>query len=312
MSPSDTLVTGVGQCSLDYLALVDSYPAVDTKKEVLQWSEQGGGPVATALVTLARLGLRTRFHGIVGEDEAGHKIRRSLLKEGVDVSGLMTRIRGTSQVAFIAVERGTAQRTIFWRRAKGSELTAHELGNRFLDGASILLLDGLMPEVSLFAARKARSMLVPSVLDAGRLRPGMLELARTCDYVVASEEFARDLDWEVTEEALGKERESHGIQVLTVTRGGKGNVTVWRDGSFRVDAFAVEAVDTTGAGDVFHGGFIYGLLRQWSLRESVIFASAVAALKCTEIGGRAGIPRLPEVMAFLQERGYVFSDRSPR
>ena len=97
-----------------------------------------------------------------------------------------------------------------------------------------------------------------------------------------------------------------------MTRGGKGNVTVWRDGSFRVDAFAVEAVDTTGAGDVFHGGFIYGLLRQWSLRESVIFASAVAALKCTEVGGRAGIPRLPEVMAFLQERGYVFSDRSPR
>src|SRR3990172_13204057 len=113
------IVTGIGQCSLDYLALVDAYRGVDTKKEVLEWHEQGGGPVATALVTLCRLGVACRFFGVIGDDEAGEKIRRSLLREGVGVTGLVKRRNASSQVAFVAIEQGTARRTIFWRRPSG-------------------------------------------------------------------------------------------------------------------------------------------------------------------------------------------------
>lgn len=296
-------VAGIGQCSLDYLALVDDYPPVDIKKEVLQWSEEGGGPVATALVTLSRLGIRCRFYGVIGDDDAGEKIRQSLIREGINTQGLLARNGATSQVAFIAIERKTARRTIFWRRPSGKPLRSRELPRDFLDGTHFLLLDGLMKDASHYAARRARRAGISVMLDAGRMRPGMLQLARLSDYVVASEEFAKDLGMKLTGIAFRRERERLGTRVLTVTRGEKGSMTVSAEGAFKTPAFATEAVDTTGAGDVFHGGYIHGLLNGLSLRNTVIFASAVAALKCGRIGGRAGIPRYREVMAFLRERG---------
>jgi len=297
-------VTGIGQCSLDYLALVDSYPDADTKKEILEWHEQGGGPVATALVALSRLGVECSFHGVAGDDDAGDKIRRSLVEEGVDVSGLVIRRTSTSQIAFIAIEKETGRRTIFWKRPTGVPLRDEDLGAGFLDGSGMLLLDGLMPEVSLYAAEQAQKRSVPVMLDAGRMRPGMIELARLSDYVVGSEEFARDLDWEPTRETLFREREKLGVKVLTITLGRRGSVTVSSQGEyFDTPAFKIGAVDTTGAGDVFHGGYIYGLLRGWDLGETLTFASALAALKCTKVGGRAGIPKLDEVMRFLKKEG---------
>ncbi len=295
-------VTGIGQCSLDYLALIDGYPDVDTKKEVLQWLEQGGGPVATALVTLSRLGMHCRFHGIIGDDEAGDKIRQSLLTEGIDARGLLRRNKAVSQLAFIVIESKTAKRTIFWKRPSGKELQGRELGSDFLTQSCFLLLDGLMRDVSLYAAKKARELGIPVMLDAGRVRPGMLELAGMSDYVVASEEFAKDLGIGSSLRSLEKTRRKLGCRVFTVTCGRKGSLTASAEQSFRTPAFEVKAVDTTGAGDVFHGGYIFGLLQGWDLESTALFASAVAAVKCTKMGGRTGIPSLPEVLAFLKQR----------
>ncbi len=298
-------VSGIGQCSLDYLALVDSYPEADTKKEVLEWQEQGGGPVATALVALARLGVRCRFHGVIGDDVAGDRIRQSLLREGIEVTGLVQREKTTSQLAFIVIETGTAKRTIFWKRPSGEPLRIQELATGFLDGSDLLLLDGLMTDVSMYAARKAKELNIPVMLDAGRMRPGMQELAQLSDYIVASEEFAKDLGLRLVEDALQAERKKLGARVLTITLGEKGSITVSGNEAFQTPAFGIDAVDTTGAGDVFHGGYIYGLLQDWCLKDTLIFASAVAAMKCRKIGGRAGIPRLDEVIEFLGKRGYV-------
>jgi sulfofructose kinase len=296
------IVTGFGQCSLDYLALINGYPEVDTKKEVLEWHEQGGGPVATALVALSRLGIQCKFYGILGGDDAGEKIRKSLVDEGVDVSGLITRPEATSQIAFIVVERKTARRTIFWKRPSGEPLRPDGLGGDFLEGSHFLLLDGLMEHSSLRAAEKAKALGIPVMLDAGRLRPGMMDIARLSDYLVASEEFAKDSGWAVDREVMLRERERLGVRALTVTLGTQGSATACGLGFFKTPAFPVEAVDTTGAGDVFHGGYIYGLLQGWEMPEAVRFASAVAALKCRKIGGRAGIPKLNEVEKFLRER----------
>jgi len=293
-------VTGLGQCSLDYLSLVDVYPRVNTKQEVLQWHEQGGGPVATALVTLSRLGISCCFHGITGDDEAARKIRQSLADECIDVKGLVQRKDSSSQVAFIAVEKSTASRTVFWRRPSGTALQSDELAEDFLCGSDLLLIDGLMMDVSLAAVKRAREMNIPVLLDAGSARPGMPELARRCDYVVASEVFAEGLGWELTPQALLKESEALGVRALTITRGEGGSITVADGRIIRMPAFKIEAVDTTGAGDVFHGGYIFGLLHGWDLERVVRFASAVAAIKCRRMGGRAGIPRLDEVMQFLQ------------
>jgi ribokinase len=295
-------VTGIGQCSLDYLAVVDRYPAPDTKREALTWEEQGGGPVATALVTLRRLGADVSFCGVVGDDVAGQKIRSSLLGENVDITGLATRDHSNSQRAFIVIERGSGRRTIIWKRPTGQPLAAEELRDGFLEGTDFLLLDGLMAEVSMHAAREARVMRVPVMLDAGRVRGGMLELARLSDYVVASEEFARDMDLpDYFADGTGFLRRARGLfpGVFTVTCGERGSVTLMNEEVVHQPAFGVETVDTTGAGDVFHGGYAFGLLKGWPLGDTLRFASALAAMKCRHLGGRAGIPSLEAVMEFL-------------
>jgi ribokinase len=295
-------VTGIGQCSLDYLAVVDRYPSPDTKLEALTWEEQGGGPVATALVTLRRLGAGASLYGVVGDDGAGESIRRSLLDENVDISGLVTRGRSASQKAFILIEKGSGRRTIIWKRPTGQPLAPAELGRGFLGGTDFLLLDGLMAEASIHAAREAKRMGIPVMLDAGRVREGMLELARLSDYVVASEEFARDMELpDFSEDEARFLRLARGILpgIFTVTYGHRGSVTLIGEKVVHQTAFEVQAVDTTGAGDVFHGGYAFGLLKGWSLVDTLRFASALAAMKCMRVGGRAGIPSLDAVLEFL-------------
>ena len=298
-------VCGLGQCSLDYLALVDSYPDIDTKKEVLQWNEQCGGPVATALVALSRLGVMCRFCGVTGDDPEGDKIRKSLVDEGIDVSALKRRDNSSSQVAFIAVEKGSARRTVFWKRPSGEAVRTDEVDGDFLEGCDFLLLDGLMTEVSIHAARVAEARGIPVMLDAGSARPGLMEIAERSDYLVASREFAAGNGWGLSPEFLREKKEELGLRILTITLGSEGSITLSGDSVDRVPAFKVEAVDTTGAGDVFHGGYIYGILQGWDVVHTVVFASALAAMKCREVGGRRGIPGLDEVMAFLEERGHV-------
>jgi len=302
-------VVGIGQCSLDNLFIVDSFPAPDTKKEVMEWTKAGGGPVATALVSLARLGIDCSFYGIIGDDEAGDIISDSLSSERVDVKGLLARPRSESQIAFICVDKSRGQRTIFWKRPSSDPLQPDEIPDDFLFNTDFLIVDGLMADVSLYALKKARGMNVPAMLDAGRLREGMLELASLCDYVVGSEEFARDFVYNGKGDAPGERSfrpekavmrmKSFGAKAVTITLGKEGSITLSGDDLFRTQAFPVDVVDTTGAGDVFHGGYIYGLLQGWGIKAVVRFASAYAALKCRKLGGRAGIPPLKEVEELL-------------
>jgi ribokinase len=281
---------------------------------VIEWAVCGGGPVATALVSLSRLGIRTSFYGVAGDDENGKKIEDSLVSESVNVRGLIKRRGTNSQTAFIAVEKGSGRRTIFWKRPSGSPLNPQEIPEDFLHNADFLLLDGLMAEASIYAAQKARAQNIPVMLDAGRLREGMRELISLSDYVVASEEFGKDVLYGENrsvftesfrpEDALQKIR-SIGAHICTLTLGGRGSVTNAEDSVFHTPAFKVDVVDTTGAGDVFHGGYIYGLLQKWGMRDVVRFATAFASLKCRKLGGRAGIPHLEEVMELIGKHDYT-------
>lgn len=295
-------VAGLGQCAFDNLFLIDTFPSPDTKKEIMEYVTAGGGPVATALVSLSRLGIECDFYGITGDDEAGDRIRESLSAEGVNIEGLLKRPSSGSQVAFIAVEKGSGKRTIFWKRPSAKPLMPDELPDSFPGNADFLLLDGLMAEASIHAAKKARKKNIPVMLDAGSVREGIVELAGLCDYVVCSEEFAKQLTGRPVypDHAKAIERmRSFGAKAATITLGDKGSITVCGDEIFHTPAFKVDVADTTGAGDVFHGGYIYGLLQKWEIKKVARFASAFAALKCRMIGGRAGIPGLNEVMYFI-------------
>jgi ribokinase len=300
-------VVGIGQCSLDYLFVIDEFPLPDTKKEVHSWTACGGGPVATALVTLSQLGMDCTFYGIIGDDESGRKIEESLRVEDIEVRGLLKRPHSLSQTAFIAIEKESGKRTIFWKRPSGAPLKPEEIPENFLDNVDFLLLDGLMIETSLFAADRAKSRDIPVMLDAGRVRERMLELALHCDYIVASEEFAIEFNQESRsrlerpDSALSRMK-SFGAKACTITLGERGSITMAGDKVFHTPAFRVNVVDTTGAGDVFHGGYICGLLKNWNIEDVVRFATACASLKCKQLGGRAGIPTLDEVEGLIKKK----------
>ncbi len=297
-------VVGLGQCSLDFLGTLTGFPERDQKVELDDVLIQGGGPTATALVTLARLGIATTFLGRVGGDEAGSKIRSGLLAEGVTCQGLLVDTDATSQLAFCAADQN-AGRTIFWHRGTARPLAAHEIDVEQIAAGSVLLLDGLHAEASLTAARMARRQGVTTVLDGGSWRDNSAELLPWIDHLVVSEKFARQYGGTDLNAAVSALAE-FGAVAVTVTSGAAGSLTCAADGTrFTMPAFPINAVDTTGCGDVFHGGYIYGLLQAWPLFETVRFAAACAALKTRALGGRTAIPRLAEVQAFLKEQTVV-------
>jgi sulfofructose kinase len=293
-------VVGLGQCSLDMLGRIDAYPPVDQKTEIEQLLVQGGGPVATALVTLARLGVPTAFCGRIGGDAHGRQIRAGLRAEGVDCRKLLVDPEGTSQFAFIAVEAGSGHRNIFWSRGSARSLGAADVDVEFIRSARLLHLDGLAAPASCTAARIARRAGVTTVLDGGTFREGSADLLPLIDHLVVSERFAQAATHCEEPQAALEPLLAHGAQAVTVTCGARGSWTLSRCGEFfHQPAFSVNAVDTTGCGDVFHGGYIYALLQGWPLHRVVAFAAASAALKTRALGGRTAIPSLPEVLTLL-------------
>lgn len=289
-------VYGLGQCSLDYIGKIESYPPPDSKGEFTGLTVQGGGPVATALVALSRWGVSCGFSGVIGDDAFGVQIRVGLEEEGIDLSGLLVRQGMVSQFAFIAAEPGRGRRTIFWQRPTGPPPAPEELDWNLLRQAKVFHTDGLFPEASLAAARTAREAGVPVVVDGGSLREGMLELARLSDVFIASASFACSLVGEDDPPAACRKLAALGPAVAGVTLGKRGYAALERGRPIRRPAYPVEAVDTTGCGDVFHAGFIYGLLRGWTADQSLDWGAWTASRVSLRLGGRAGIPQLPQWM----------------
>jgi sulfofructose kinase len=283
-------VCGLGQCALDYIGLVDTYPRPDVKCELSYMTVQGGGPVATALVALTRWGIHCAFIGVIGDDSFGAAIRKSLDDEGINTSGVLVRKGFASQFAFILAEPGVGRRTIFWRRPTGPAPDPVEMDYSRIEKARVFHTDGLFTAASLAASKVAKDAGVCVVVDAGSMREGMLELARQSDCFLASETFARSLvETDNPLDACRKMREL-GPKVVGVTLGAKGYVALAGGRIIKGRAFEVKAVDTTGCGDVFHAGFIYGLLKNWPVEKSLEFAAWAAAMVSLQLGGRAGIP----------------------
>jgi len=287
-------VIGVGHCAVDYLGMLERYPDVDSKTELSEFSMQGGGPVATAMVTLATLGSPVSFVGKISDDDFGVFIRQGLREAEVDTSGLIVVPDLVSPYSFIVVERKTAKRTVFWTRGNVPILEPGEVKLELLDGAKVLHVDGIQMQAQIEVAKYARSKGIHVVYDAGSVREGMEELIGLTDTLIASERFAAEMGSGALAESL-KRLAAKGPKTVVITIGEDGSVGMENDETYIVPAIEVEAVDTTGAGDVYHGAFIYGLVQGWSLRERMRFAGAAAGLKCRSMGGRAGIPTLPEV-----------------
>lgn len=300
-------VVGVGYSAVDYLGIVPNYPpAADEKTELLELSMQGGGPTATALVALSRLGLKTSFVGKVGDDDFGRFMITQLQKEGVDTRGVIMEKSARSAFAFIIVEKGTGRRTILWTAPTVSPLKPDEVNRELILSARMLYIDGLMIDAALDSARWAKESGMTVFLDADTLNPQSVELIKLSDVAIASEQFARAFTKSYDPIEASKKLQEFGCRISGVTLGRRGSVCVMKGQVFKQSAFIVDAVDTTGAGDVFHGAFAYGLLQAWDLQRIMVFASAVAALKCTKLGGRPGIPTLKGALEFLEGKPPVY------
>jgi sulfofructose kinase len=287
-------VYGLGQCSLDYVVEAETYPPADAKCEFRTMEVQGGGPVATALVALSRWGVPSAFAGVIGDDEFGARIRATLESEGIDLSGLRVRDDSASQFAFIVAEPGRGTRTVFWRRPTGRPLGTAEIDKDLLCRVEIFYTDGLMIDAALEGARLAKSAGVRVVVDAGTLRDGMLELARSSDAFVVSEHFARQLIEDDDPTEACRQLAALGPRLVGVTLGPRGYVALENGEFIRGTAHRVQAIDTTGCGDVFHAGVAYGLLADWDTRRSLDFAAWAASRVAARLGGRTGIPRLTD------------------
>ncbi len=306
-------IVGLGYTAFDYLGVVPRLPAEDSKLEIGDFTIQGGGPAATAMVASRRLGASSALIAKIGDDHFGRGMLDGLAAEAVDASAVVVERGATSQFAFVMVNPSNATRTILWTRGTVSRLRPDEVDLDLVGSAKGLLVDDLEPAAALVAARHARARGIPVLIDAGSLREGVRDLLPHCDYILAGERFAEQISGSSDPRAALATLDSFGPKACGVTLGERGCVVLSEGATIEAPGFAVDAVDTTGAGDVFHGAFLFAVLQGWDVERCCVFSNAVAALKCRRIGGRAGIPTRDEAIAFLaRERPrLVFPVRDP-
>ncbi len=296
-------VVGVGIASWDMIGVASHDPMLGAKQPLAQLMEAGGGPVATALVTLARLGVGGRLISAVGDDGYGSRIIADLEQEGVATDTILV-APGGSHVAFALVEPLHGRRTVWWhndRQVFATLAETLEAHRQTITAARALLLDTHLPEAGLVAARWMREAGGIVMIDAERYSDNAAALLPLCTAVVVSQRFGREATGEDDPDRAARALYDRCKTLVVVTGGEAGCWCVSADEAFHMPAFCVDVLDTTGAGDVFHGGFLYGLLQGWPLREVARFASATAALKCRAYGGRAGIPRLLNIRTLLED-----------
>jgi len=305
---ADLQVVGLGVATLDVLLRVRQMPTWSAGVPLGGFCLAGGGLVATAIAAAARLGARAGYLGTAGNDEAAKIKIRSLADDGVDLSRLVIRNEPENQVVVVYVDEQNGERVFCGLHSIGEKpLAPGELDRDYITSADYLHLDGFHYEAALQAARWMREAGKTVMLDAGAtcgtVGAATRKLLEYVDVLICGSGFAPGLTGKSDRFDAGRAALDAGPSVVVQTEGADGSFTTTADDQFHTPAFKVDIIDTTGAGDVFHGAYIVGLLHGWNLRIVAQFASAVAALKCTRLGGRAGIPRFPEVIAFLGERG---------
>jgi sulfofructose kinase len=304
---SDLQIVGLGMSTLDVLMRLKDMPTWEHGTRISAFSFDGGGPVATAMAAAARLGARVGYIGTTGDDEAAAIKVRTLAKEGIHLEHLVVRPGPEKQIVLVFVDEETGERVFAGLGKFGAQpLRVEELDRDYITSAAYLHLDGMHTEAAIQAARWMHAAGKKVSLDgsktSGPISPEMRALVTEVDVLICGQGFGKALTgktdlWEAGEAALGM-----GLDVVVQTEGADGSYTVTAEEHFHIPAFSVPVVDTTGAGDVFHGAYLVGLLRGWSLRNVALFSTAVSALKCTKLGGRAGIPTFAETLAFLRER----------
>lgn len=291
----------IGHAAYDLTFAVPRHPHPDEKSFASALVSCGGGPAANAAVTAARLGQCAAFAGYLSNDIWGELHMKEFQQEGVLTNWIA---RGKAPTPFsVVLVKPDGKRSLINYKSGTTPVPADSLNLTNLT-PKLILFDGHEPELSLALLKTARERRIPTLLDAGSVHSGTQTLADKVDYLVCSEKFARQWTGETDEnKALLKLKNLAPIIVITLGKRG----LVWRgsDGAGRLPAFKIKAVDTTGAGDAFHGALAACLAvgRDWE--QCLLYASAAAALCCTKLGGRPGLPYHDQIIKFLNNQGNI-------
>ncbi len=295
-------VLGIGLNATDTLLLVKEFPAYAGKVAVDRELLSPGGQVATAVVTCARLGMRARYIGTIGDDLRGDIQRESLERTGVDTSGLIVRNGCPNQTAYIVIDERTGERTVFWQRAECLRLRTGDLRPSDIQASRMLHLDGYDVDAATYAAGIAHEHGIPVSLDVDTVYPGFDSVLRNTDYLVAGSSWPAKWTGESDpfKALLGLQSEyRHAVTAMTL--GSHGSLALYEDAWYYSAAFEVPCADTTGAGDVFHGAFCCAMLEGMPMQAVLDFSNAAAALNCTAIGARGHVPTRQEVHNLLAD-----------
>ncbi|HEX8891293.1 MAG TPA: PfkB family carbohydrate kinase [Pyrinomonadaceae bacterium] len=295
---------GFGLNAVDHLVVVNAYPAFDTKVRLREHMQSAGGQTASAMAALQRLGLSTAYAGRFGSDAEGRFGFAALKDEGVDIEFAESVEGAHNQIAFIIIDERNGERTIIWDRDERLAYQPDEAPVEFASRGRVLHLDAHDPPACARMARAAREAGVIVSADIDNIYAGLPELLPDIDVLISSKEFPRRLTGIVDERAsLIEVKARYGCRIVGMTLGVRGAV-IYMDGAFvESPAFAVPGGcrDTTGAGDAFHAGFIYGMLHGEEVEASMRLANATAALKCRALGARTSLPTQAELSQFLNQ-----------
>jgi sulfofructose kinase len=296
-------LVGLGQNSVDYVAVAATYPAANSKQRLEQFACLPGGQVATALVACARLGWRTRYIGSFGDDAPGRLSRDSLAAEGVDISVARTVPGATNRLAVIVVDARTGERTVLWHRDLALRMgRADDASSKAVASGRLLLVDCEDIPAATAAAAAARQAAIPTIVDIEDVQSGTPALLHEIDAIISAERFPSELtghaDLGRALEAIERE---FNASLVCVTLGAKGSLARCGGQEIRTAPFAVDCVDSTGAGDVFRGAFAAGCLRwpEGDIEAVLAYANAAAALSCRAVGARGGLPSVGDIEALL-------------
>ena len=297
MPPSPEIV-GIGICTVDHLVTVPRLPSRNENMTAISYDRQPGGLASIALMAAARLGARAKIIARVGADDSGNYIRQVLREEGVDVSQLLVDPGGESQVSLILVHEASGDRSIISRPPTGRPISAGEIARADITDARVLFVDTLN-DATLQAARWAREAGTKVLLDPALPYAEIKPLLNYVDVPIVPEYWARALMPNEAPAAVAERLRDEGAEIAVVTLGERGAVVAWEAGTQAFTAYPVDVVDTTGAGDAYHGAFLYALLQGWELPRMARFASAVGSLNCRALGGRNALPTREEVDQFM-------------
>jgi sugar/nucleoside kinase (ribokinase family) len=292
----------IGHAAYDLSVFVEGFPAENSKCETQELLESGGGPAANAAYLLSLWGVRCAFAGRVGNDNYGQRIRAEFESVGTDVSLLELGAGLVTPVSFIWINKRNGSRTIVNRKLAAQPLQLDAAALAALS-PGVLLFDGHELLASLEALQTFPEAI--SILDAGSWREGTSRLAGEVDYLVSSERFARqatglsDLSSDGNRRTSVRQLRARFLTTVVITLGENGLIADDGTGFRYLPAYPAPTVDTTAAGDIFHGAFAYALIQKVSFVESLQFASMTASLSVRVAGGRSSVPRVTQVQEAL-------------